>query len=78
MACMVNTIYSKQNASKDVVKDPNGKRDDYNLRLGRHSETLTYEHKMLFKICKKEKIYSTSYCRYFNITVRTIFLTFSF
>ena len=33
MVCMVNAIYLKQKASKDVVKNPNRKRDECDTHL---------------------------------------------
>ena len=33
IASMVNPVYLKQKACEDVVKDPNGKRDEYDTQL---------------------------------------------
>ena len=33
IASMVNPVYLKQKACEDVVKDPNGKRDEYDSNL---------------------------------------------
>lgn len=33
MAFMVNAVYSKEKARRDVVKDQNGKRAEYDTRL---------------------------------------------
>ena len=33
MACMVNAVHLKEKTSKDVDKDPNGKRDEYDTHL---------------------------------------------
>ena len=33
MACMLNAVYSKEKARRDVVKDPHGKRNEYDTHL---------------------------------------------
>ena len=37
---MVNPVYLKQKACEDVIKDPNGKRDEYDSNLETEGPTL--------------------------------------